>query len=329
MIAPVRPSIRAACCVWISSVGLLGVAGCEDPVIKDPGPNLDGGTMATPTPSTSVTKTSLPRPSASASATPSASIAPIASADVPRGPVKWADYPGPFDPVTLKGGETIWCILPVSVGWGTLEFAVEKVERVDPTWIVVKKGDNEFLLPPAFVQLAAAPPSLAKGDPVLVSAHDTGLYGRVLETGDKVKVRFRFGSSVEEAEVEKSSVIKLDGRLAFGAPVLVQEEVEDKKQTPPARFASFVSASPTSTWVVLGGGKPQPVTPSWVHAMNVAGTRKAGDKVWLVRQDDVAAATILEVLDDDLRYKLKLESGAETTTTFEAVTSAIAGTRAN
>lgn len=333
MIAPVRPLLPVASWLLVLGASLLGAAatGCEEPPIVDPGlPPPDGGTL-TPETSTSVKRTSLPRPttSASASTSPSASVAPSASVDVPRGPVKWADYPGPFDKVTLKGGETVWCVLPVSVGWGTLEYSIRKVERIDTTWIVVKKGTDEFLLPPAFVQVAAAPTSLAKGDPVLVGAHETGLYGRVLDVGDKVKVRFRFGSSVEEAEVDKTNVVKLDGKLAFGAPVLVQEEPEDKKQRPAVRFASFVSTSPTSTWVVLGGGKPEAITPSWVRPMNVAGPRKVGDKVWLVRQDDVAAGTVQEVLDDDLRYKIKLDGGGETTSTYEAVTSAIPGTRAN
>lgn len=330
MIPPVRPPISAS---WllVASATLLGVAttGCEEPPIIDPGAPQDSGVVVAPQTSTSVKRTSLPPPSASASASASTSAAPATSVDAPRGPVKWADYPGPFDKVTLKGDETVWCVLPVSVGWGTLEYSIRKVERVDTTWIVVKKGTDEFLLPPAFVQVAAAPTSLAKGDPVLVGAHETGLYGRVLDVGDKVKVRFRFGSSVEDAEVDKASVVKLDGKLAFGAPVLVQEEPEDKKKTPAVRFASFVSTSATSTWVVLGGGKPEPVTPSWVHAMNVAGPRKVGDKVWLVRQDDVAPGTIQEVLDDDLRYKIKLDSGTEATSTYEAVTSAVPGTRAN
>lgn len=308
-------------------VQALTLAACgEEPPIQDPGPPIPS---QAPSPSASATsrRTSLARPSASASS--SASAAPSASADVPRGPVKWADYPGPFDKPTFKGGETVWCVLPVSVGWGTLEFSVRTVSRVDDTWISVKKGEDEFLLPSAFVSAVGAAPTLAKGDAVLVSAHDTGLYGRVLESGAKVKVRFRFGSSIEELEVDKTSVVKLDGKLGLGAPVLVQEEREEPKVTAPVHAASFVSTSPAATWVLLGGGKPERYTPSWVRAMNVGGLRKVGDKVWLIRQDDLSAATVQEVLEDDLRYKLKLDNGSETTASYESVTSPIPGTRAN
>ncbi|MFO0619724.1 MAG: hypothetical protein U0414_44480 [Polyangiaceae bacterium] len=307
----------------------LAVVGCsEEAPYRENLPAVDAGVVASG--SSSAKPTSLPKPSASASSAASA-LAPAtsSSADVARGPVKWADYPGPFDKITLKGGETAWCVLPVSVGWGTLEFSVRQVARVDGTWLVVKKGEDEFLLPPAFVQVAAPPTSLAKGDAVLVSAHETGLYGRVIEAGEKPKVRFRFGSSVEELEVDKSTLIKLDGRLAFGAPVLVQEELEDTKKPAPVHAASFVSSGSGSTWVLLGGGKPEHYTPSWVHALNVVGPRKAGDKVWLIRQDDVAPGVVQEVLDDDLRYKIKLDNGSETTATYEAVTSPVAGTRAS
>lgn len=312
--------------MFLGLVGSLAACSDEPPIQSAP---RSAKPLASAKPSSSVKRTSLPPPTTTASASTSAlPVVPPASANVPRGPVKWADYPGPFDKVALKGGETVWCVLPVSVGWGTLEFATRGVSHVDGTWITVKKGEDEFLLPPAFVQVAAAPPALAKGDAVLVSAHDTGLYGRVLETGEKVKVRFRFGSAVEELEVDKASVLKLDGKLGFGAPVLVQEELEDRKKTPPVHAASFVSTGGGSTWVLLGGGKPERFTSTWVYPMSV-GARKVGDKVWLVRQDEALAGVVLEVLDDDLRYKLKLDNGSETTASFESVTGAISGTRAN
>ena len=77
-----------------------------------------------------------------------------------------------------------------------------------------------------------------------------------------------------------------------------------------------------------GGGKPERFTASWVYPMSV-GARKVGDKVWLVRQDEALPGSVLEVLDEDLRYKLKLDNGSETTASFESVTGAISGTRAN
>ncbi len=324
-----RVKLRRACSSRWMFLLLGSLSACsEEPPIQDPGlpPTPPRSARAS---SSAVKRTSLAPPSASPSSSASAAVAPSASADVPRGPIKWADYPGPFDKVTLKGGEMVWSVVPVSVGWGTLELAMRAVTRVDETWITVKKGDDEFLLPPAFVQVVGVPAALAKGDAVLVSAHETGLYGRVLEAGDKVKVRFRFGSALEDLEVDKSSVVKLDGKLGFGAPVLVQEELEDKKKPAPIHGGSFVSSSGGSTWVLLGGGKPSRYSASWVSPMNITGARKVGDKVWLVRQDDALPGAVVEVLDDDLRYKLKLDNGSETIATFESVTGPISGTRAN
>ena len=68
-------------------------------------------------------------------------------------------------------------------------------------------------------------------------------------------------------------------KLAFGAPVLVQEELEDRKKTPPVHAASFVSTSAGFTWVLLGGGKPERFNASWVYPMSVLGPRTVGDKV--------------------------------------------------
>ncbi len=120
----------------------------------------------------------------------------------------------------------MWTAIPVSTGWDTLKLAVHEITRIEDSTVIFRIEEADYEVPAAFVNEAEPPKDLAKGDAVMASAHDARVFGRVLEVGAKIKVRFRFASDNEEVEIEPAGVVKLDGHLRFGAPVRVSKTVE-------------------------------------------------------------------------------------------------------
>src|SRR5207248_2093870 len=128
----------------------------------------------------------------------SSSAPPIDSALVPSGPIRWADFTGPFEKSKLTGGERVWVVMPVNTGWETLKFAEHDVARIEENEVIVRPRGVDVFVPTVFVSLAEAPKNIARGDAVMASAHDTRVFARVVATGKKAKVRFRFASNIEE-----------------------------------------------------------------------------------------------------------------------------------
>jgi hypothetical protein len=193
-------------------------------------------------------------------------------------------------------------------------------------------------VPSVFVNQVDAPRDIVKGDVVMASAHDSRVFGRVMDVGrptpaspiPKAKVHYRFASDTEDVEIDPSGLIKLDGRLLkFGAPVLVQEDPKEGQKTPKVHASQFVSSDGTSTWVVTSTGKAMQVPNATVHVMSISASRKAGEKVWVARQEEIVSGMIREVLDDGVRYRVELDGGGETVVTLETVTGAIPGTIAH
>ena len=313
----------------------VGLAACGNNATP-PAPRVRSGAPADvrPVPPSATTSASAaPSASAGPSASASSSAGPLSSAmaSLPStsGPVKWVDFTGPFEKPTLKGGEHVWAVLPVSTGWETLKFAEHEVTRVDDTTVVFRIEGTAYEVPAVFVNQVEPPRDIEKGDAVMASAHDARVFGRVLEVGSKIKVRFRFASDNEELEVEPAGIIKLDGKLKFGAPVLVQDEIAEGAKVPQVHPSQFISQDGASTWVVTFTGKPLHVPNANVHVMSAGPLRHAGEKVWVARQEEVVPGAVREVLDDGIRYRIQLDAGGETVAPLEAVTASIPGTIAH
>lgn len=252
-------------------------------------------------------------------------VVPIPSVTGPQGPVKWADFGGPELKPTVKEGQRAWAALPVSSGWDTLKLAIYPVSRVDETTVIFGISGVDYFVPAAFCSPADPPKELSAGNAVMAGAYDTRVYGRVLSTGSKVKVRFRFAASVEEREFDSSDVVKIDGSLKFGAPVIyrdTKEGVRSKDQK--LRPGVFVENEDGKTWVLAFAGKPLRLPAEEVHAMDVQ-THRVGDKVLVSRQDEVVAGLVEEVQEEGVRYRVKLESGDEATATLDAVSGELPG----
>ena len=268
-------------------------------------------------------------PIASASAEPSASASSsalaIPSVIAPQGPVKWADFGGPEVKSPVKDAQHAWAVLPVSSGWDTLKFSLHDATRVEDTQVIFNISGVDYYVPAAFVISADAPKDLATGDAVIASAYETRVFGRVTAMGPKVKVKYRFATSIEEKEFEPHELLKLDGTLHFGAPVLFKEEREGlASRDAKLRPGHFISSDEGKTWLLAFAGKPQRVSAASVQPMDVK-QRKVGDKVWVTRQDEVVSGLVAEVQEDGVRYRVKLESGDESTATLDAITSPLAG----
>jgi hypothetical protein len=243
----------------------------------------------------------------------------------PQGPVKWADFGGPELKAPVKDGQHAWAVLPVSSGWDTLKFSLHDATRVEESQVIFNIAAVDYFVPAAFVSPAEAPKDLAVGDAVMASAYETRVFGRVTGLGPKVKVKFRFATSIEEKEVDPFELLKLDGTLHFGAPVLFKEEKEGlSSRDAKLRPGHFISSDEGKTWLLAFAGKPQRVTAASVQPMDLK-QRKVGDRVWVTRQDEVVPGLVAEVQEDGVRYRVKLDNGDESTATFDAITSPISG----
>lgn len=308
----------------VTSLLCLGAAACGDKPAQ-PQPSSHPAPTQPPTPPPSAK----PSASATASAAPSASSAlsaiPIPSAG-PSGPVKWADFGGPEVKSPVKEGQKAWAAIPVSAGWDTLKLSLHEVSRIEGETVVVFSIDGvDYFVPAAFVVPAEPAKDLAMGDAVMASAYGTRVFGRVTALTPKLKVKFRFAVAVEEKEFDASEVSKLDATLHFGAPILFKEEREGVlSKDAKLRTGQFVSTDEGRTWVLGLAGKPQRVAANAVQPMDVR-QHKVNDKVWVTRSDEVTPGLVQEVLDDGVRYRVKLENGDEATATLDQVTVPLSG----
>lgn len=327
-VPPVRPlsphrrmPLRCGQHLVIPALLSAWLIGCGD----DPPPAPPPPPPPAPTaPATTPPKPTQPSASASSSAS---SAAPIASFSPAAGPVRWADFGGPEVEPTVRAGDLAWAVLPVSVGWETLKFAVLPVSKIEGNVAVfeVASGDTktQAFVPGAFTSPLAPPDKLAPDDAVMIATGGARAFGRVVTApaDKKVKVRYRFAGSFEEKEVDLTEVLKLDGTLKFGAPVAFSEEKDEgTKRRVLWHPASLVHSAEDKAWVV-SFGRPIRVPLATVKPMSVATLHRPGDKVWAASSEELLPGQIAEVQDNGTRYKVKLdEGGTEVTASFENVT---------
>lgn len=288
---------------------LLGSA-CEEKVVPAP-----TRSAAPPKPTQAP-----PRPSASATGSASASAAPTTSVAIPErtGPLRWADFGGPFPRPTVTRGDKAWCAVPISGGWETLKLTVLEVADADETHVRAKVGDSEYFVPAAFVARSEAARGLAKGSPVIASAEGTRVFGRVVTADtNKSTVRYRFAGTDAEKELDNTLLILLDGTLRYGGLVAFDGRREGEK-TARWRLGTFVSAQEERTWLLDTSGKPLRLPSAQVRAIPTAMAR-VGDRVVVARQGDFVPATVKRVVEDGLQYEVAIEDGSEFVVSFEAV----------
>jgi len=312
--------MSAAWTLIAASFVTLCFAGCEDEVVVG-GPASAGA--APPAPSA----TFAPPPKKSSNASTPSSAKAAVSIDAPSGPLKWADFGGPALKSELAPQSRAWAVLPVSASWETVKVAVVDVDRVDGDNIVTKQGSDkrEVFVPTAFTLATKTAEGLVRGDAVVVAAKGSRAFARVTSMeGGKVKVRFRYAGDIQEIEADPSEVIELDGTLRFGSVAAYSEtkEIGTEKKTI-WHSGQFVQSMEEKTWIISSTGKPERVPAASVRALAVHVAHKAGDRVWVVRNDELAPGQVLTVEDDGLRYKVKLDTGEEASAPFETVTTPI------
>lgn len=231
----------------------------------------------------------------------------------------------------LQPDARAWVVMPVSAGWETLKFSLEPAKRSEENEVVVSVPASnsdatlvEVWVPTAFTQELKPPDRLGKNDPVMVATSGTRAFGRVLsaEPNANAKIRFRFAGTIEEKDIDPKELVRLDGTLRFGAPVGYGEEKEgDRGSTKIVwRPAQFVQSTGDKAWVVTSAGKPLRVPLTQVKPLMVNNTFRVGDKLFAARGDELLPGQLAEVLEDGLRYKIKLDVGDETTVGLEGVT---------
>jgi hypothetical protein len=309
------------------SVGILLVAACGDDPPPPPPQPASASQPAPLPPASSALTSSSGAPSASASA--SAPL-PIGSIEAPVGPRQWADFAGPIVKADIKPGVKAWGVMPVSAGWETLKFTLSDVKRTEENDVVFDVPTSatdtkpvEVFVPTAFTMEAKPADRLDRNDPVMVATSGARAFGRVLsgDTKTSLKVRYRFAGTTEEKDFDPREVVKLDGKLGFGAPVGYSETKDADKGERKVVWhpAQLVQIAEEKAWIVTGSGKPVRLEVSAVKPMGVQSIHRPGDKVWAVRGEELVPGELTEALDDGLRYKVKIE-GEEVTVSLEGVT---------
>jgi hypothetical protein len=292
---------------------VVAALGCSDPVVVDSGPKGKPTTKS----SASASSTSF-LPVLSASAPPSASAFVVAMPSSTAGgePLRWADFAGPD--VAPPSGAKLWAAAPVSAGWDTVHFSLFGVSRAAETAAVVKSTNGEYLVPGAFLAGLEAPQGLVKGDAVIASAHGTRVFARVIEPGETTKIAFRFATGLEEISVPTLELRRLDDTLKFGAPAAFLDKREGEKKGR-YRPIAFVSSDGERAWIITSTGKPQRLEAAKVKPLPVAKIHAKGEKVWVSRGDEFTSGLVEDILDQGVRYKVRLEGGDDTTVAYDGV----------
>jgi hypothetical protein len=267
------------------ALGVCACGGSDKPKTQPPSP-------ATAAPGAAAPGTAAPGPSA-APAT-AATAAPAPAPDAP--PFNGED---PRATVTITGPKA-WVLSPEQGGIVLADFV-----RMEGTRVVFKNfiGDAELTVPSAFAFQPPAAPKLQKGDVVLTMVAGPAVCGRVRSVkGEEVEVAFEWSGEVDTRTEPPNEVLRLEGALQFGAPVLYEEE-------------------PGGGWLegqlVYQGGKiawlsaDVKVSIQQVRPIDVTRKYEPGDAV-LARSPGMFSfvpGKVKKVLDDGVRYEVAHEDG--------------------
>jgi len=216
---------------------------------------------------------------------------------------KWEKFPGPKVKADIGDAKNVWCALPVSDGFDILKFGYKSVKKAEDN-VVVVNGYVPSHVPAAFIHKPKEDLKLKKGAPVMVDEAAAGPLGRVLEAGDKIKVKYMFGSSVSDTSESPAQVWPLAGKVAFAEPVAYKDGAKWS-------YGRVAQTDKDKTWVITGSGHVKRVDTSSVKPLEINTIYKKGDSVWAVWVGGFKPAKVTEVVDDGVAYKVKYDEGSE------------------
>lgn len=270
-------------------------------------------------------KPAAPTPEARSTATPaptSAAAAPTSDASSPpqkesKGPFRYPSYNGPT--VALKvDTPKAWGVVPIGRrdDWELLKFMFEEYVRTEGNLIVLKHFDgSEYHLPGALVFPARKVENIKKGDALVADEAASSVFARAISVDKEagtVKLKYEFGGSVSDDELDLDRVIKLEDKLSFGQPVAWKaEDVWN--------VGELCGSDKEKAFVLDASSRARVVPTADLRVIKTAPLKK-GDKVW-AREWELKPATIVEVLEGGLRYKVRFDGGTkDETVTFNHVT---------
>ena len=228
----------------------------------------------------------------------------------------WPDFPGPKVKADIGDAKKVWCALPVSDGFDILKFGYKTVNKVEGE-VVVVDGYVPAHVPAVFVHKPLENAGLKAGMPVMVDEAAAGPFGRVVEAGSKIKVKYMFGSSVSDTSESPAQVWPLAGKVAFAEPVAYKDGASWS-------YGRVAQTDEAKTWVITGSGHIKRVDTSSVKPLDINTIYKVGDAVWAVWVGGFEPAKITEVIDGGVAYKIKYDSkDQDKTLSFGEVTKPI------
>ena len=246
--------------------------------------------------------------SASAMATGAATTAPSATPDAAARPCHFAAWAGPkFDAKALTA-QKVWALVPVGLDcdYGVAKLAMESYGRpAGKEQVLVAFDQKEMFVPAALVQSVEPAKKLKKGDAVMADVAAASGYGRVVEVvttegQSTIKLKYMWGGSVSDTALEPSAVIKLDDKLSFGAPIGVK--TDDGWDC-----GTLLVMDEKAGWYLGFAGSLNKADIKNIKPMKVSKAYKKGDKVWAKIMSRLNPATVVEVLDGGVGYKVRGE----------------------
>lgn len=244
-----------------------------------------------------------PPPSASASVAPPPSDSAQADAKKPAVelPFKGED---PGDTKKLSG-ERAWKYWPDYSGIGLAD--LKEVKGTKAVFYAFGSRDETFTVPLAFTAPVEAPKKLAKGDVVLATVVTSAVCGVVRELkGDRASVGFIWGSKPDSREFALPDLLRINGRVEFGAPAIVKSEEGFK-------MGVVVHTDASTAWLVPYefGQEEQKVPLASVRPIDPSKKRKKGDKVVACDFDVLGCieTTVIGTKDEGLSYEIALPDG--------------------
>lgn len=244
-----------------------------------------------------------PAPVTKPSAAPAKTTAKPAPTPAPKKEdAKWADFPGPKVKADIGDAKKVWTVLPVSTGFDLLKFGYPSVVKAEED-VVVVDGFVPAHVPGVFVHKPVENKNLKKGAPVMVDEAASGPLGRVVEAGDKIKVKYMF-MSVSDTTESPDAVWPLEGKVAFAESVAYKDGTKWS-------YGRVAHSEKDKTWIVTSSGHVKQVDTSALKPLDIKTIYKVGDTVWAVWVGGMEPAKITEVVDEGVAYKVKYDSQTE------------------
>lgn len=170
---------------------------------------------------------------------------------------------------TKLAGKSAWAY------WPEYGVGLRELDHVDGSRAFLQQfaSKETFSVPLAFTR-PADKASVKKGDFVLATVVTGGVCGRVTEIKDDVaSVSFLWGGKPDSRDFATNEIIKLEGKIAFGEPVM-------RKDGDDWRPGTYVYGDGKTAWIAPATMNDEAKVPVGdVHAVDAGKARKKGDKV--------------------------------------------------